>query len=462
MDATATLADAAPSDRAASLLARLERMPTTRIQVTARLVMGSATFFDAYEAIALAYAMPSILREWRMAPGTIGLVIGAAYFGQFFGALICGWLAERYGRLRAASWTVGVFAVMSIVCTFASSALTLGLFRFLQGIGIGGEVPVAGTYISELCGARARGRTFLLYAMIFPVGLVAAGATGWLLVPSYGWRVMFYIGALPAVIALVARLMLPESPRWLIDKGRVDEAEAIIARIEGRVLASGRALPPVVPIATSIVPRRRQFPWREMFDGIYASRTALLWALWICTYLIINGLTTWLPTIYTSVFHLPVQTSIGLGLVTNACSLVGTLATALLIDRVGRRNWYIMSFCVSTVPLALLWWLGATTATQVAVLATSGYFFIGTVGTSLYLYTAELYPTRIRAAGSSAASAWARLASAFSPAIVGFIIAANGISGVFGALAVVSAVGAVICIVFAVESRRRVLEELSP
>ncbi len=447
---------------ASQLLARLERMPSNRIQILARIVMGSATFFDAYEAIALAYAMPSILREWSMAPATIGLVIGAAYFGQVFGALICGWLAEKYGRLRTASWTVGVFAVMSIVCTFSYSAVSLGAFRFLQGVGIGGEVPVAGTYISELCGAKGRGRTFLLYAMIFPVGLVAAGATGWLLVPIYGWRVMFYIGALPAVIAMLARLLLPESPRWLIANGRMAEAEAIIAGMEQAVLASGRTLPPpsddiVAPIST-----HSRFPWREIFQGIYGKRTALLWGLWICTYLIINGLTTWLPTIYTSIFHLPVKTAIGFGLITNACSLVGTFTTALLIDKVGRRNWYIMSFCISTIPLAALWWLGATSAMQVMVLATSGYFFIGTVGTSLYLYTAELYPTRIRAAGSSAASAWARLASAFSPALVGIIIATNGISGVFGALALVSAVGAIVCIAFAVESRRRILEELSP
>lgn len=446
----------------AGIIARMERLPISRTVLLARILVGSATFFDAFSTLSVAYALPSLARQWHLSPQTIGLIISSSFAGQLIGALFFGWLAERLGRLKVATITIAIYALMSVVCIFAWAAQPLAVFRFIQGIGLGGEVPVGSAYINEFATARNRGRFFMLYELLFPLGLAAAGLFGFWLVPLFGWQAMFVLGAVPAVLVFLLRPLLPELPRWLISKGRIDEADAIVARLEREIERRGTPLPPPIPLGAAPAPRQSRIEWRELFNRVYRRRTFTLWMLWMLTFLILQGIQTWLPTIYTSVFHLPLAKALGYGLVTNNVTLIANVLCALLIDRLGRRTWYILSFLVSTVPLALLCALGAVSAAEVMLLATCGFFFVGSVATSLYLYTGELYPTRFRALGTSIASAWTRAAGAASPMIVGFILASEGLRWVFGYLSLVAFAAAIICILFVSESSGRVLEELSP
>jgi putative MFS transporter len=167
------------SERAAVLVARLERLPVTRPVLWARGCVGMATFFDGYTTIALAYAMPILAKQWSLTPSATAAIISSGYLGQLIGAVFFGWLAERIGRLPVLAIAIGIFAAMSAACIFAWGPESLILFRFLQGIGTGGEVPVASAYVNELSGAKKRGRFFLLYELLFLVGLTAAGAIGY-------------------------------------------------------------------------------------------------------------------------------------------------------------------------------------------------------------------------------------------------------------------------------------------
>lgn len=445
----------------AMLIARLERLPVTRLHIMARLIVGCATFFDGYTSLTIAYALPVLVREWRMDTQSAGYIISVGYLGQLCGALFFGWLAERMGRLRVTTMTVAVYSLMNLFCVFAWSPLSLGLFRFIQGIGIGGEVPVAGTYINELSSARGRGRFFLLYEIIFGVGLTAAGVFGYLLVPVFGWQVMFYIGIIPVVLLAPLRLLLPESPRWLISEGRLGEAEAIIARMETMCKKRGVDLPAPVPLAWHPVVAEKG-AWRELFSKTYRTRTLMLWVLWLCSYLVINGMVTWLPTLYRSIFSLPLSTSLAYGFTMTGVSVCLGVVCALNIDRVGRRRWFTLAFFCGMVPLIVLAVTGAKSAIEVLVFATAAYSIIQTVTVSLYLYTGELYPTRIRAIGTAFGSAWLRLGSAIGPALVGLIVASYGIDLVFLTFAGVLCIGGVICYRFSLESKGRILEELSP
>ena len=164
---------------------------------------------------------------WKLTGPEIGLLISAGFLGQLIGALLFGWIGERFGRMQAMIWSIATFAVMSLVCAFAWDYNSLLVFRTLQGIGLGGEVPVAAVYISELTKAKGRGRFVLLYELVFPIGLVAASLLAVWVVPNLGWQWMFYIGAMPAILALVLRALLPESPRWLAVHGRHAEADAV-------------------------------------------------------------------------------------------------------------------------------------------------------------------------------------------------------------------------------------------
>jgi putative MFS transporter len=202
--------------------------------------------------------------------------------------------------------------------------------------------------------------------------------------------------------------------------------------------------------------------WRELFKGIYLKRTLMIWGLWVCVYMINNGLVTWLPTLYTRVFQLPLQTSLAYSWITSGAGVIASIACALLIDKVGRKSWYATAFLLAIVPLVMLTWLGASSAVQVLILATVCYAVLQTIAFSLYLYSAELYPTRLRAVGTGFGSAWLRAGSSIGPILVGWIVADLGVRYVFSAFAVVALAGGLVTLLFAIETKGRVLEELSP
>jgi MFS transporter, putative metabolite:H+ symporter len=448
---------------AAGLIGRLERLPTVRIHVLARVLVGSATFFDAFTSLAIAFALPELIREWNLTPSYAATIISAGYVGQFAGALFFGWLAERVGRLRSLTFCVAIYSVMNVACVFAGNYQALILFRFIQGVGVGGEVPVAGTYINEFAGARHRGRFFLLYEMLFSIGLLFCGIFGSVFVPLFGWRVMFIMGTLPVLLIAPLRILLPESPRWLISKGRLAAADAAISRMEASIERRGVALAPPVAIdslsaaSTAVVGR-----WSELFSPFYRRRTFMLWALWFSAYLINNGMVTWMPSLYRSMFDLPLRTSLVYGFVPNVTGVIASFAVAVFIDTTGRRRWYIYAFSLAAILLLTLQILGANSALEVLIFTSCIYATIQTITLSLYLYTGELYPTRIRAIGCGCGSACLRLGSAISPQIVGFIVSGYGISWVFMFFAAAALLGAGVTSFFAIETKGKVLEELSP
>jgi MFS transporter, putative metabolite:H+ symporter len=443
---------------AAQIVARIERMPMTSFHVRARLVVGTATFFDAFDALAIAYVMPVLASVWRLAPAEIGLLISIGFMGQIAGSILFGWVAERWGRMVALTWSIVVFSVFAALCAFAWDYQSLLMFRVLQGIGLGGEVPIAAAYINEISKARGRGFFVMIYEFTFNVGLFFAALLGNLIVPTLGWRVMFLVGAVPAILVLLMRRDLPESPRWLANRGRLKQADRIVSWIEDQARKSGQELPPIVlrPVA------ERKLDWRELFQGIYRRRTFVVWGMWVATYFVTYGLMTWTPTLYSTIFKLPLQQSLLLPLLTLFVSLVTGLLSAFWIDRTGRRVWFTGAFLLTGVPLFILAMLGADSATQVWLFVTVGAWFIATNAGVLYLYTPELYPTRMRALGISMASVWVRVASAIGPIVTGLIVAQYSLATVFLVMAIVPLIGAVVTWRFAVETTNRVLEDISP
>jgi len=441
------------------IVARVERLPTSWWQVKTRIIVGVATFFDAFDALAIGSVLPVIVPLWKLTPPQIGFMISAGFFGQLIGALLFGWFAERYGRMPAMVWSIALFATMSLVSALAWDYNSLVVFRTIQGIGLGGEVPVAAAYISELAKAHGRGRFVLLYEIVFPIGLVAASLLGLWLVPRYGWQTMFILGALPAILALFLRRVLPESPRWLASRGRQVEAEAAIRQIERETeRATGQTLPPPKPVISTL---DKPASLSDLFGPTYLRRTLVVWVIWFSAYFVNYGLTIWLPTVYRTMFHLPLEQSLRYGLITQAAGLLGTLICALTIDYVGRRLWFAASFAAAAAALAALTLYPAPTAEQVLTSITVAYFFISTINIGVYLYTPELYPTRVRAIGVGTATAWLRIASMIGPTAVGMMIA-SGLPSVFLAFGIAAGIAAVVTGLFAVETKGRVLEEISP
>jgi putative MFS transporter len=442
---------------AAELIARLEAVPFSKWHVWPRVIMGSATFFDAFTALALASAMPVLVRMWSLTPGQVGLLFTASYLGQFAGALIFAWMGERIGRVKAATYATAIMAVFSLVCAFSGSFAQLFAFRLIQGIGVGGEMPVAATYINELSRAHGRGRFFLLYELIFPLGFLAAGVLGARLVPIYGWNALFLLGTLPGIIITVLVWRLPESPRWLIRKGRFAEAEAVVRSVE----ASTDKRAPRPAIVAPLGDQAKKSRWSELFSPVYRHRTLIVWVIWATAYGVTNGLNNWMATLYNTVYHLPLQTSLNAALMTNATQVAVLLVCIFVIDRIGRRAWMTGAFVVGGLLLGALGIIGGAEVMPVMVLVTLSYGVMSTVNTVLYLYTPEIYPTRMRALGTAAGTCWLRLASAAGPAVVGFMMGATGIETIFLMFAGVAMVGA-LAAWQTIETRNRPLEEIAP
>jgi putative MFS transporter len=448
----------------AELITRMEQVPTSRWFVVARVVMGSATFFDAFNALSIAFVLPILVPLWHITPPEIGILIGASYVGQIVGALAFSWGAERYGRIPCAAAATAIYALLSLVCAAAWSFNTLLLFRFIQGIGVGGEMPVAATYISELSRARGRGRFFLLYEMIFPIGLMVTGQVGAWLVPLMGWQIMFLIGGIPGLVIAVMLLQLPESPRWLIGKGRLAAAEAVIRRLEAASRKSGATeiAAPAMPLPVQVeVPLRARGKWSELLSPAYRGRTLIAWVLWASAYLIANGLNNWMPTLYTTVYHLALPQALRAASLTNVAQVCLVLICALVIDRTGRKYWMMGAFGLGAVTLGILGLGGTQDVSWFIVLGTTSYGLIGSIAAVVYLYTPEIYPTRMRAVGTGVATSWLRIASAIGPTLIGFMIGkGGGVDAVFLMFSAVAIIG-LIAATRMIETRNLRLEDIS-
>jgi putative MFS transporter len=460
--ASSRAADTAAADPSV-LIARLERVPFSNWHLRARLVVGSATFFDAFDALSLAFVLPVLVRLWQITPAQIGWLIATGYLGQFVGALVFGGLAERYGRVRSVAAATALMSVMSIACALSGSFATLVTLRLIQGIGVGGEMPVAAVYINELSKAHGRGRFFLLYELIFPIGLMMTGQIGALLVPVLGWQVMFLIGGIPGVLVTALLLRLPESPRWLISKGRFAEADAVIREIE--TSSPARTDEPRTADPGSRIPdpgpRKPAAGARELLVPPYRARTLIIWTLWAAAYFITNGLNNWMPTLYSSIYHLSLAQALRAGTLTNVAQVIVLLGCAFAIDRIGRRRWTMVGLAAGALLLAMLGTFAAHSVVSVIVLVTISYGIVGSVNAVLYLYTPEIYPTRMRAIATGAATCWLRLASAAGPVLVGYLVGARGTGAVFLMFAAAGVVGA-FAAAGMLETRNRRLEELAP
>ncbi len=444
----------------AGVLARMERLPVSWWHIRARIIVGVGTFFDAVDLMAIAYALPAFVESWKMTPQQIGLVLSAAFFGQFFGALIAGWAAERYGRLYVTTITIGIYSVMSLVCAIAWNPISLIAIRFIQGLGLGGEVPIANTYVNEIARAEVRGRFYLLFQIVFGIGLVCAAVFGYLLVPTLGWQSMFLLGGIPAIMVFFLRRLLPESPRWLVSKGRIEEADAIVSMIERSIAASGKALPEP-RLTPALVAPPLPTRWTEIFEGIYLRRTLSDWAFWFCCFSTGYGLLTWLPTLYRTVFHLSVSDALEYGMITSLVGTVSGVACAFFIDIVGRRIWFTGAFTIGGASLLALWYVGPNSAHTILVFVTFGWFFMASLSLAINLYTSELYPTRIRAFGGAVGGSWQRVAAAIGPNVVAFLLP-YGVGTLFVYFGGLAILGGVLSWLYAIETKGRTLEELSP
>lgn len=454
------------ADGRSEIIARLERLPFSRFHLRLAAILGVGTFFDAFDSLAIAVALGVIFNTLHISFLNTGFLISAAYVGQFIGAWLFGYLSEAYGRKPAFIASLLLFGIMSIATAFAWDFQSLFVLRLIQGLGLGGEVPVAGALFNEYLRSGNRGRISLIYQSLFIWGAALTPAIGGgifaLFGQDLGWRVLFLLGGLPIFVALYACYALPESARWLSDQGRFDDADRILRRIE-----SEPRKVPLPPLVLTPQPELRKTRLAELFSGIYLRRTVMLWTQWAATFFVAYGYTVWLPTLYVRLGGLPLNDALLLTFVSWALTLVTLYLQAYLLETIGRKPLFIFGFlmiilgggfgAVAMVGFHLTGWP--------ILFASALIMGLGTAlnSSACVSYTAELYPTRMRGLGVATGSSMARLASIFSPAAVGALLNANyGIESVLAMFAAVGVIGFIMLATMGVETKGRTLEEMSP
>ncbi len=441
--------------------ARMERLPFSRFHFRILSIVGACSFFDAFDSLSLSYILPVLVALWRFSPADTGLMISMGYVGQVLGAWGFSWIAERIGRVPALQWTIAIIAIFAVLCAAAWSFPVRLVLRFIQGLALGGEVPVGAAYINEFTNARTRGRVVFGLQIFFAFAVVATAAIGSYVVPHWGWQAMFLLGALPAIMIIILRRAVPESPRWLAQRVSLAAADQSATRIEGAVLASG--VRELAPIPANIPPiLKKHARLMELFGPVYRTRTFCVWAMCFCYASISTAMNAWLPTIYRTIYHLSLQQSLQFSISSTAGSFLGALVGIFFIDWIGRRKCFIWSFATGAVPFLYLG-LGPTPSSPVEVmlLVSLGNFMLSWLIPGLYVYMPEIYPTRMRAVGAGAGSSWFRIGAIISPTVIGFLVANTTISAVFVFFGCIALFGAAVTYFFVIETAGRVLEDIS-
>src|SRR3954454_9415882 len=412
---------------------RLDRLPLTRLH--RRLVGGSRVGWalDAMDVGMISFVMAALAQQWQLGSTTLSWIASIGFIGMALGASIGGLLADRVGRRQVFALTLLVYGLATGAAALSWSVGALLAFRFLIGLGLGAELPVASTLVSEFAPARVRGRLVVALEAFWAVGWVLAALIGYLVVPrsDAGWRWALALGGLPALYAAAVRRTLRESVRFLELRGRSAEAEATVRRFEQ---AAGVEPVPSPPVAGAEVPVARGL-WGRGARG----RTAALWTVWFGINFAYYGAFIWLPTLLVEAGFSLVR-SFGYTLLITLAQLPGYAVAALLMERWGRRPTLAVFLVGSAVGAGLFARADGETAVLVTGMVLS-FFNLGAWG-ALYAVTPEVYPTALRATGAGAAAGFGRIASILAPLCVPPLLDAGGSGLVFGTFAAFFLLGA--------------------
>ncbi|WP_042464284.1 MFS transporter [Neobacillus dielmonensis] len=346
--------------------------------------------FDAMDVGMLSFIIAALQVEWQLTPGQMGLIGSINSIGMAVGAFIFGIMADKVGRKQVFIITLLLFSLASGASAFTTTFTIFLILRFLVGMGLGGELPVASTLVSESVPAEKRGRTVVLLESFWAGGWLVAALISYFVIPNYGWQIALIISAIPALYGLYLRIGLPDSPKYT----------EMQAQTKPTVLQS----------------------LKELWSKGHARQTAVLWIVWFCVVFSYYGMFLWLPSVMVMKGFSLIK-SFEYVLIMTLAQLPGYFTAAWLIEKVGRK-FVLGAYLIGTAVSAYFF----GTAESLALLLTSGillsFFNLGAWG-GLYAYTPEQYPTRIRATGTGMAAAIGRLGGVLGPLAVGYFVVRN-------------------------------------
>lgn len=379
---------------------------------------GLSWLFDAMDVGMVSFVVAALAKDWSLGPEQVGLLTSMNSIGMAAGAAAAGILADKYGRKAVLLWTLLIFSIASGLSALATGFAVLCALRFVTGFGLGGELPVASTLVSESVPAKERGRAVVLLESFWALGWIAAAVIAYFVIPEYGWRTAFAIGALPALYALYLRRAIDDSPRF-------------------------------AEIRRQPVPLSKRFA--SVWSKEYRRSTIMLWILWFTVVFSYYGMFLWLPSVMVIKGFSLVQ-SFQYVLIMTLAQLPGYFTAAYFIEKFGRK-FVLVVYLVFTAASAAWFGNADTEGMLLAAGICLSFFNLGAWG-GMYAYTPELYPTSVRSTGAGLATSFGRIGGVIAPLLVGFLVGGEvSISAIFMLFFVTILVGAAAVLLLGKETK---------
>ena len=429
----------------------LEKATLRRFHYILLIVLGLGWAFDATCAGLISTTTPLIRSEWNLSAAQMGVLLSCWLIGMLLGGITIGYLADKIGRKGAAIIALLLYSIPTALASLSQTPSQLGLLRLIAGIGSSGYMVVASTLLSEYIPARYRGRFVAFLESTWAFGWLLAVYLGRVIAPTYGWRQVFTTAALALIALPPMAYFVPESLRYLWEKGREDEINKVITRF-GLTIAD-----------VEIAGRReevRKIGIEELFSRRYRKRTAMLWIHWFCIVLAYWGIFLWLPNILYE-RGLSLVKTLNYTILITLAQIPGYWSGAILIDKIGRKPILTLYMALAGVGSILF----AMAKSDVEVLIWGGmisFFNLGAWGAT-YAYTPELYPTRIRGTGAGTANSIGRIGGIIGPYLVGALldITKGNVYPIFLTFMIVHLISAIAIATLGIETKGKTLEEIS-
>ena len=435
--------------------ARLDRLPLSAFHSRIMWLIGIGMFFDGFDIYIASTVLGATVSSGFSTIAENALFVSMTFLGMMIGSFGTGFLGDRFGRRFTYQANLALFGVASLAAAMAPSMTILIICRFFMGVGLGAENVVGYSTLAEFAPPKYRGKLQGLMATFVVTGLPASALLGVFLVPNFGWRIMFVIGGIGALIVWMIRKSLPESPRWLESVGRDAEAEALMSKIEAEVSAEKGVLPPVTYGQAPSVPRNVGY--------LLSPRMLPRMIVGSITLIVINtllyGFVTWLPTFFVKE-GMTIVKSFNFAFVMSIGAPVGAALGAFLADKVGRKTLIIGASAIAAIfgasyPFVrdpnLLPVFGLLLVIPIYVLV-AGLFG---------MYVPELFPTEVRLRASGICNTFGRGATIGTPFLVVFLFNSYGVTGVLALMIALLIVQIIAVATIGIESSNQGLEQLS-
>lgn len=420
---------------------------------------AASMFLDGFDITVIGVALPILTTQWDLSSSVQGIIAASAVVGMLVGSLIAGRLTDLFGRRRMYLFTLLAFIVFAALTAVSQNEWQLILFRFLLGLGLGADYPVSSTLLAEFSPTKQRGRQLATLVANWFVGSLFAYVMGIVFLPTGDsrWRWILLLGAVLAVVVAILRSSIPESPRWLRNTGRGAEADEVLSNLTG-----GAA--PDTENDTTTGTKERPSRWTDLLSPGILRVTVFTCVFWFAYDVAFYGITAYTPTILSNLTLTPdsaLASSIGSALIA-LLGLVGAAIGVALVEPWGRRPLVLTSFAGLTASLILLA-LDPNPVFAVLVILFAAAELFANLGPGVLdmVYSTELFPTRVRAAGAGLATSVSRLGSILGIVVFPNLMAAWGLSNALWLFVAAGVLGLVVCIFLAPETRGRTLEEIS-